>query len=286
MRTRLIAILAVVAALAVACGDADQAAAPDPAPPITQPEPTQPAPDPTPTTQPPVPTTSAPVPTTQPPVPTTQPPVPTTSAPVPTTQAPPPGLPGEPWEHGPERGAQLGVVAVAHDDVLNVRRGPGVDHEVVTRLEPLATGVVATGSARRLDSGAIWVEVAAGGATGWANQAFLSRQAHTVDSTAAVVDLLGERPTAASLAELGRIVADAVTFGDNSATIVLVKAPQGEHDIGEVVYDVVGFGDDSVSGARLHVFGRPSDDRQSFSLHSVEETPFCFRGVTPEGLCA
>ncbi len=283
MRTRLIASLAVVAALAVACGDADQAAAPDPAPPSTQPEPTQPAPDPTPTTQPPVPTTQAPDPT-----PTTQPPVPTTQAPdpTPTTQPPPPGLPGEPWEHGPERGAQLGVVAVAHDDALNVRRGPGVDHDVVTRLDPLATGVVATGKARRLDSGAIWVEVAANDATGWANQAFLSRQAHTVDSTAAVVDLLGERPSAASLAELGRIVAGAVTFGDDSATIVLVKAPQGEHDIGEVVYDVVGFGDDSVSGARLHVFGRPSDDRQSFSLHSVEETPFCFRGVTPEGLCA
>ncbi len=267
MRLRLIAILAVVAALAVACGDTDQAATPDPttqAPPTTQaaPDPTAPAP----------PTTQAP--------PATQAP-PTTLAP-PATQAP--GLPGEPFELGPERGARLAVVGVAHDDVLNVRRGPGVDHEIADRLGPLATDVVATGRARRLDAGAIWVEVDAGGTVGWANLRFLSRLGATVDSTAAVIQLLGERPTAPTLDELGLLVADAVTFGDDSAKAVLVAAPRGEHDLGEVTYDVVGFGDDSVSGARLHVFGRPSDDRQSFSLHSVEETAFCFRGVV-DGLC-
>ena len=47
--------------------------------------------------------------------------------------------------------------------------------------------------------------------------------------------------------------------------------------------DVVGLGDDSVAGQRLHVFGTPG--QESFTLKSVEATPFCYRGVAPSGLC-
>ncbi len=286
MSTRLtiLALLAVLALVAAACGDASEPAptsAPpattEPAPPTTAaPEPAEP-----PTTtapQPTAPPTSAPPPTMPP---TTVAP---TTTPPPTTSTKVPGLPGTPWEFGPEAGAILAVVGVAFDDALNVRAQPGADRTIVTTLAPTAGDAVATGRARQLAGGAIWVELAANGATGWANLRYLSRQAETIDATAAFVERLGERPTAATMLELGRIVADSIATVDPSSRVVVVKGPQGEHDLGEVVYDVLGFGDDSVQGARLHVFGRPTDDRQAFTLVSVEETTFCARGVHG-GLC-
>lgn len=54
-------------------------------------------------------------------------------------------------------------------------------------------------------------------------------------------------------------------------------------DLGEVTYDVIGLGDDATLGYRLHVFGQAVSD--GISLHSVERTALCTRGVTTDGLC-
>src|SRR5687767_1075984 len=44
-------------------------------------------------------------------------------------------LAGEPSDIGPAEGDVLGVVGVAHDDVLNVRSGPGAAQKVIATLE-------------------------------------------------------------------------------------------------------------------------------------------------------
>ena len=106
---------------------------------------------------------------------------------------------------------------------------------------------------------------------------------------------LGGVPTAASMLELGGIVAAATASVDDPVSRVTVTvAPSEGGDLGEVTYDVVGLPDDSVVGVRLHVFGTPTDadlprsaflQTSAFTLKTVESTSLCGRGVTPDGLC-
>ena len=199
---------------------------------------------------------------------------PTTAA-VTTTTA----LPGEPYEAYPPQGALLGVVGVAHDDVLNVRMLPGLT-EVIATLDPTRTDVVSAGEGRRLER-TIWWKVDVDGETGWVNAAYLAYLGAVDDLTSVVVDAYGDYPAAATMAELGRIVAETMASDDPPSNIVMTAAPSGG-DLGEVTYDVVGLGDDSVAGYRLHVFAMP--DADGFTLKSVEATALCSRGVA-EGVC-
>lgn len=194
-------------------------------------------------------TTVSPTPTAS-----TAPTTPTTTATtIPTT------LPGESFDIGPVAGDVLGVVGVAFDDVLEVLALPGEGEDVVTTLGPLADDAVATGRARSFSS-AVWFEVTANGATGWANAAFLAYIGSTTDTTAAVVGELGGVPSAASMLELGGIVAaTAASVDDPVSRVTVAVAPSEDGDLGEVTYDVVGLADDSVVGVRLHVFGTPTD---------------------------
>ncbi len=217
---------------------------------------------------------------------TTTPPVPTTTGatttstltttPASTTTT----LAGEPFDMGPRRGEVLAVVGVAFNDVLNVRAGPGIGYDVVATLDPLADGVTATGRARLL-SRSIWYEVTVGATTGWANSSFLAYLGATDDATAEIVAAIGEIPSAATMLDLGRIVAEATASTEPRSRITVTAAPT-VGDLGEVIYDVIGLGDDAVFGFRLHVFGTPGD---GFSLKSVERTYLCGRGATSEGLC-
>lgn len=179
-------------------------------------------------------------------------------------------------------GTRLGVVGVAHDDVLNVRAGPGAGFPVTARLAPLTTDVETTGRGWN-PGGSIWAEVRSGGSTGWVSLRFVAGLDGTEDATAGVVQVLGERPTAPTMAALGRTVAEALASSDPPSTIVM-SVPPSTGDLGEVTYDVLGFADDSVAGARLHVFGEPT--ASGFALRSVEATWLCARGATPDGgLC-
>ena len=218
-------------------------------------------------------------------------------------------LPGEPYEFGPPEGAALAVVGVSHDSVLNVRDVPA--GEVVARLdnvmnvgsEPvvyvrrpgsdqliatldLNRGVIATGNTRKLPT-TIWHEIRMGDAVGWASSAFLSPLGATSDSTAEIVAILGETPTAPTLAELARVVAEAVAPDEPPPRIVVSGAPV-TGDLGEITVDVLDLPDDAVRGFRLHIFAHQDSDSDPFTLRTVESTTICdsHRGVSEEGLCS
>ncbi len=203
----------------------------------------------------------------------------TTTVPADTTTT----LPGEPIDLFWREGDVLGVVGVAHDDVLNVREGPGVSYDIVASLDPLADHVVTTGRTRMITQ-SIWTEVEVGGATGWVNVAYLAYLGDTFDATADTVAMIGETQGAETMVDLGAIVADAHASADPNSEIVVSVAPT-VGDLGEITYDVIGLGDDALFGVRLHVFGAPDAGGEGFTLESVELTPLCGRGVSADGLC-
>ena len=217
-------------------------------------------------------------------------------------------LPGEPYEFGPPAGAELAVVGVSHDSVLNVRdmpageivarldnvmnagsepvvyvRQPGSD-ELIATLD-LNRGLIATGNTRKLPT-TIWHEIRMADAVGWASSAFLSPLGATSDATAEIVAVLGETPTAPTLAELARAVADAVASNEPPSRIVVSGAPV-TGDLGEITVDVLGLPDDAVRGFRLHILAHQDSDSDPFALRTVESTTICdsHRGVSEEGLC-
>ena len=222
-------------------------------------------------------------------------------------------LPGEPYEYGPAAGVSLAVVGVDHDDVLNVRDVPfgeiiatlGLANPIAFLLEvrrgpsgePIAhydtwTGaIVATGSTRKLST-TVWHEVQVAGLTGWASGAYLAPIGLSDDITAHLIDVLGERPVAGTLIELGLIVGNALASDEPPSRVVVTVGPSVFEALGEVTVDVLNIGDDSLLGFRLLVFATPggdwmSEDPGPFTLRTVERTVLCYsaRGVTAEGLC-
>ncbi len=194
--------------------------------------------------------------------------------------------PGEAIDIGPHAGDILAVVGVAHDDVLNVRVGPGVGFPVIGELSPTEDGLVATGETRSIP-GALWIRVDADGTEGWINLRYVAYLGDTNDITAQVIEQLGARPETETMLDLGTLVAEAVTTaasGEAVPELVMSVAPT-VGDLGEVTFDVVGLADDSVRGSRLHVFGTPSEGGEGFVLASVEATVFCARGVS-DRLCS
>ncbi len=201
----------------------------------------------------------------------------TTAGPTTTTVA------GEPVDLGPLAGDVLGVVGVRHDDVLNVRSGPGVGYSILTGLDPLEDEVVAKGNTWYIP-GAFWIEVEAGGVEGWVNLRYVAYLGDTDDMTSRLIADLGERPEAETMLDLGMIVAEAVAFEGEGARDPVVSVAPSVGDLGEVTIDVLGSADDSIGGYRLHVFGMPSESGEGFVLGSVEATVFCSRGVSG-GVC-
>jgi hypothetical protein len=290
-----IAALAVVA-IAACGGDAETT------PRATQGSPTQtaPTPSPEPSASPTTPTPSPPATTTPatpatPTAPTTPTPaVPPssestgTSAAEPASPTPdmPAELPGEPIEFGPRAGDVLAVVGVAHDDRLNLRAGPGTDQEILARLSPTEDAMVAQGATRTLDDRSYWYEVEVDGTTGWVSARYVAYLGPVTDATSRVVADLGFHPTATTMAELGRIVADSQRARTDTgySELSMVVAPDETGDLGEVTWEVLGLADDSIGGLRLHVFGTPGAD--GFSLASVEQTHLCLRGGSADEPCA
>lgn len=207
----------------------------------------------------------------------------TTSTTAATTTTSDEELPGEPIDFGPAAGDEIAVVGVAHDDVLNVRAAPGTDSEILAKLAPTATGLIATGRARSLPE-SIWFEVEVEDVTGWVSSAFVGYLGLTDDATAEVIEALGETPGAETMLDLGLIVAEVMSSDEPPSRVVMSVAP-AVGDLGEVTYDVVGLGDDALGGVRLHVFGDPAEGGEAFVLSNVERTFICTRGVTDDGFC-
>ena len=224
-------------------------------------------------------TTSAPSPTTTSAPTTTTTPEPTTStAPEPTTTT----LAGEPIDFGPADGDVLMVVGVRHNDVLNLRAGPGTAQTIIDEIPPTFSELEAQGNTRDLSPG-FWIEVDYEGTRGWINMRYVAHEGVVTDETSTVVAELGERPVEPTMIGLGELVASVfASDGDPESAIVQVT-PVSTGDLAEVTFDVVGIGDDSVLGFRLHVFAEEVSG--GFSLRSVEVITLCGRGVTDDGLC-
>ncbi len=181
-------------------------------------------------------------------------------------------LEGEWFSMAPAAGARLAVIGVAHDDVLNVRELPGSDQAIIARFDPITDGIVATGQAWRLSS-SIWFEVQLpNGEPGWVHSSYVAQAGIVDDITSRVVSALEGYPSATSMEELGRLVAESQASQDPDSRIVMVQAPSGT-DVGEVIFDVVGLGDDSIRALRLWVFG--SSGSGGYSLKSVEAQTMC-----------
>lgn len=193
----------------------------------------------------------------------------------------PADLPGEVVEIYPYEGAELSVVGVAADDVLNVRVGPGTEFDVLVELDPLADGLVATGQNRSLDDGAaFWSEIEVDGDVGWVNRSFVSELTGTTDVTSQLPQGL-EGDTMDDLADAVAEARAGVEEGPGPEVTVVDGPSSG--DLGEITVDVIGFQDDAVAGERLRIFGTP-DPSGGFVLKTVEATSMCTRGVA-EGLC-
>lgn len=190
---------------------------------------------------------------------------------------------GERIEIFPYEDAELGVVGVEADDTLNVRNGPGVGCEVRFELDPLATGVIATGHNRSLDGSGIWAEITSDGQRGWANVRFLSHLGRTDDITTEIAPTPSDRPTAETMLRLGRMIGEMRGSEEPRSDIVVVDGPV-VGDLGEITVDVIGLGDDAQGGERLHIFAEPGPGGESFTMRSVERTLLCTRGVS-DGLC-
>ena len=104
------------------------------------------------------------------------------------------------------------VILVAEDDVLNVRSGAGVSHEVIGTLGPQSVGVKRTGKLQQVD-GAAWVEVKLeAGGLGWVNARFLTEYVPPDQfcSDAQVEDLI-DKFVAAVQTQDGTALADLVS---------------------------------------------------------------------------
>ena len=175
------------------------------------------------------------------------------------------------------------MVGVAHDDVLNVRGGPGPGRSIIATLAPLTDGIAATGNGYQFDR-SLWWGIESGATNGWVNAAFLAAPGAVDDATAEIIARLGGIPEAPSLEALGELVAGVRSGDEPVARVVVVVAPT-VGDLGEITLDVVGIGDDAIYGERLHLFAFPPQNGVGFVLKSVERTFLCLRAATEEGLC-
>lgn len=192
-------------------------------------------------------------------------------------------LPGEVIETFPFEGDELAVVVVAHDDVLNVREIPDPQAPVLTELDPLTDGVVATGHNRTLEEWGIWAEVQAEGVTGWANVTYLGYLGQTED---AGDDFDGLDP-ADSAEELAQAVGERAAELNGSAEIdnalIAIADISGPSEAPDVTIDVTGIPDDAQMGERL-LMRAGTDPSGLYQVEFVERTVICARGVEDE-LC-
>ena len=183
-------------------------------------------------------------------------------------------LPGEVVDLFPYAGDELGVVGVKADDSLNVRSGPGAGFEIVSQLDPLTTGIEATGHNRTVGDSGVWSEVIANGVTGWASGTYLAQLGRIDDITTEIAPSPTDRPSAETMLELGRMIAGSRASTDPPSDIVVSGGPE-VGDLGEITVDVIGMGDDAILGERLHIFGEPDPGGESFTMRTVERTLLC-----------
>jgi hypothetical protein len=178
------------------------------------------------------------------------------------------------------------VVGVAHDDVLNVREGPGIIYDVTRALGATTSHIPVTGEARLLPT-SVWYEVTTAGETGWVSGAFIGLPGATDDATLEVYAMLGEPLADDDLAALGATIANAFLGDEGFGWIALVEPSEGGSPsaVSSITYDVIGLADDAIKGYRLVIYATQAVDGGPYTLHSVERVFICWRGVDADDLC-
>jgi len=174
------------------------------------------------------------------------------------------------------------VIGVRHDDVLNLRAGPGTNQPIRDEIPATFDDLVAEGNTRRVPS-SLWIEVDYEGTVGWVSLPFIGYEGGTTDDTSRIISELGETPVEATMTALGKRIAEVYASDDEPESDIVQVTPVSTGDLAEVTYDVVGLGDDAVRGVRVHVFANQVSG--GFSLRSVEVTVICGRGVDGDGAC-
>jgi hypothetical protein len=192
-------------------------------------------------------------------------------------------LPGEPSVYGPEAGTVVAVIGVPYTDAAPLRAAPAADGDTVAELPADADDLEATGRNRAVGADT-WYEVRYDGVAGWVSARDAGQLGGTDDATAELVASLGGTPTAATITELGELVAAEFSY-DEPPSRIAQTGPAIAGDLHEVAFDVLGLGDDATLGYRLHVFGDPTLQPGQVALSSVERTAICARGATADGLC-
>ena len=192
----------------------------------------------------------------------------------------------EDWEggiidFGPVESDQLAVVGVSFNDVLNVRSGPGLDHDVIAMLAPGRVNVLSLGITWALPE-SIWYTIDAENIQGWAHSAFLAYEGASVDFTPTVLAELGTLPKANTLVRLGKIVAEAFASTEPPSSIEQSGESIVESDRPHVTFDVLGLGDDALYGYRFAVFATEAGGE--WTMNEVQATVYCYRGVD-NGVC-
>lgn len=205
---------------------------------------------------------------------------PTDNAPVPPDDA----LPGADTELGPAAGDRLIPVGVAHDDVLHVRDAPGADSGAVGQLQPVDTGITATGHNRQLDDSSVWaeIEVPDEQIIGWSSTEYLGYIGDAVDITADFPDgWTGESVWQLAEQVIAARYEDHEDYEDLSFVLIAdaVEVPGAS----DALIDVLEFADHAVRGDRVSVRGTATDE--GYLLERVAVTPLCWRGVS-QGLCS
>lgn len=168
------------------------------------------------------------------------------------------------------------VIGVAHDDVLNLRTGPGTNAEILVGIPPTHDELVALGNTRELPR-SFWIEVEYEASRGWVSLRFVGYAGQVDDRTAEVVAELDGYPTNDSMTGLAEEVAEVFAVEEEGGSEVVQVTPVTSGDLTEVTYDVIGLLDDSVRGFRLHIFAEETSD--GFTLSNLEVRVICGRGV-------
>lgn len=197
------------------------------------------------------------------------------STPVPDSE-----LPGESVQTFFAEGVQADVIGVEHDDVLFVRQLPDPESAEVARFEPTDV-VTSTGRERSVDEG-LWVEVEISAGVGWVSMSYLGFLGRTQDVTADYQDVPPTAEEAELVASVGERTAEQHGTEGPTVSWTIIGTPQDE-DPETYLVDVLGYPDDATYGERLRV--TVADEGDGYSLHSVESTAICGRGVSDDGLC-
>ena len=200
------------------------------------------------------------------------------------------GLPGDPFDIGPPAGAELDVVGVRYDDVLNFRERPDPSAPIVDTAAPESTTprVVSAGDGRLLTRSAWW-RVTVGGEEAWANLRFLGMLGATDDVFDELADALPST-SAATVDELVEAIGESRASGPEPSVELVTPVEGLDADGAQVTIDVIGLGDDAVKGERILLtfdltFDDPNaSDREvvSYELVGASSTAICGRGLSGE----